>query len=311
MGFGVRGWATLFAAALVSVGCSSASSSAGSGGSGAGGSGGLAFGGAAGSGGSGGIDVDGGSGGSLTGCSAATQFVYVIDNAGVLYKFDPPSLAFTQVGPINCPTSMTPFSMAVDRNANAWVVFTDGQLYQVDTTTAACKTTGFAAEQHGFKTFGMGFSTAGPGSTVDTLFVSQASDLGTTTGLATIDTQTLTLNPIGMYDQINARAELTGTGDGKLYGAFEGAPYIVAEIQKLDAKILTQAPQQPVQSTPGGSNFAFAFWGGTFWLFVGQGFSTDVFNYDPLANTTLQKTTVSQVIVGAGVSTCAPIKPPA
>jgi hypothetical protein len=300
---------------LVLFGCSSANSSGGSGGNGA--SGGLAFGGtggtgAIGTGGSGGIEVDGGTGGSTApGCSQAAQYVYVIDAVGMLYKFDPPSLAFTQIGLINCPNTFgTPFSMAVDRNANAWVVFTDGNLYQVDTKTAGCTPTAFAIDQHGFTTFGMGFSTAGPGSAVDTLFVSQSDYNGTTTGLATIDTQTLTLTPVGMYDALNARAELTGTGAGKLYGAFEGSPYIVAEIEKSDAKILSQAPQNQIQYSPGGSNFAFAFWGGTFWLFVGPGTSTDVFNYDPAANNTVMKTSVDFEIVGAGVSTCAPITPP-
>ena len=104
---------------------------------------------------------------------------------------------------------------------------------------------------------------------------------------------------------------MSGTGDGRLYGAFEGSPYVVSEIDKSNAKIKSQAPQTQVQYPPGGSNFAFAFWGGTFWLFVGPGTKTDVFNYDPAGGSTTLKTTVTQVIVGAGVSTCAPIEPPA
>lgn len=300
----------------LALGCSSASGGGapGMGGSGGGSGGSINLGGSGG--GTGGIAVGGSAGssggGSNVGCSEQAQFVYVIDDAAVLYRFDPPALAFTPIGTLSCGASFldTPFSMAVDRNANAWVVYTDGSLYQVDTKTAACKPTSFAPGQQGFLTFGMGFSTDGPGSSKDTLFVSDSEYDGSTKGLAAIDTQSLVLTPVGMYDQMDARAEMTGTGDGKLFGAFEGTPYVVAEIDKTSAKILSQKPQTPIQYPPGGSNFAFAFWGGSFWLFVGPGTKTDVFQYDPTQGTTALRTTVTQVIVGAGVSTCAPIEPP-
>ena len=46
------------------------------------------------------------------------------------------------MGPLTCvPQSIrspTPFSMGVDRNAVAWVLYSNGQLFQVDTTTAKC-----------------------------------------------------------------------------------------------------------------------------------------------------------------------------
>ena len=57
---------------------------------------------------------------------------------------------------------------------------------------------------------------------------------------------------------------------------------------------------------PNGSNFAFAFWGGDFWLFVGPGTSTDVFQYAPSTGMTTKVETESFEVVGAGVSTCAP-----
>lgn len=298
----------LLAVSLVLAGCSGASGSHGNsgvGGTGTGGSGGnIAIGG---SGGNIGIDSGTGGGGGGSACSAESQFVYVLDSGAMLYRFNPPTLEFKPIGLLNCQTFLaTPFSMAVDRNANAWVVYTDGTLYKVDTKTANCTSTSYVPSG-GWSTFGMGFSTAGAGTSVEGLFVS---DSVLNMGLATIDTQSLGLQPIGAYDQLAARAELTGTGDGRLYGAFEGSPYIVAEIDKTNAHILSQAPQTPIQYAPSSSNFAFAFWGGTFWLFVGPGTSTDVFNYDPAGPSTTKMTTVPQVIVGAGVSTCAPLTPP-
>lgn len=252
-----------------------------------------------------------GQGGGASACAKETQFIYTLAADNILYKFDPPTLAFTVIGTLNCPNSFaSPFSMAVDRNAQAWVVFTDGTLARVDTKTAKCTPTSFAPGQSGFTTFGMGFSSNSPGSADETLFVSESSFGGSTLGLAKIDVQTLQLTPIGMYDKVNARAEMTGTGDARLFAAFEGSPYDVAQIQKTDAKVLMQAPQSAINYPPGGSNFAFAFWGGDFWLFVGPGTSTDVFQYKPLTGVTTKVSSTSAEIVGAGVSTCAPTKPP-
>lgn len=252
------------------------------------------------------------SGGGGSGCALSTQFIYTLARDTTLYRFDPPALSFTEIGKLDCPPSIaTPFSMAVDRDAQAWVIFTDGTLAQVDTNNAHCTKTSFVPGQSGFTTFGMGFSSNSPGSVDETLYVSESSFGSPTLGLARIDLKTLTLVPIGMYDKLSARAEMTGTGDARLFAAFEGTPYNVAEVHTTDAKILSQAPQTAINYAPGSSNFAFAFWGGDFWLFVGPGTSTEVFQLQPATGVTTKVTSTSAQIVGAGVSTCAPTKPPA
>jgi len=119
-------------------------------------------------------------------------------------------------------------------------------------------------------------------------------------GSRKIDLQTLALTPIHRTTRSRARAELTGTGDGRLYGAFEGTPYVVAEIQKTNAHILSQASAERINYAPGSSNFAFAFWGGDFWLFVGPGLYTDVFQYKPSNGSTTLVKTVQFVVVGRG-----------
>jgi hypothetical protein len=268
----------------------------------------------------GGLGGDGslgnGKGSGDPGCPAQTQFIYVVTADETLYKFDPPTRAFTTIGQLNCPGGFaTPYSMAVDRRGTAWVLYTDGHLYRVDTSNASCAATSFAPGQHGFRTFGMGYATNTPGGTDETLFVGDSGQrpddsYGPTKGLATIDTTTLALTPIASYDALSARAEMTGTGDARLFGAFEGSPYVVAEIDKRSAKILSQAPQSAINYPPTMSNFAFAFWGGDFFLFVGPGTSTDVFQYRPSTKATTTLKTVNFEIVGAGVSTCAPTQPP-
>ncbi len=58
------------------------------------------------------------------------------------------------------------------------------------------------------------------GGSTDTLFVSDAEWYQPSTGgLARIDASSLVLSPVGQYDQlVGQRAELTGTGDGRLFG---------------------------------------------------------------------------------------------
>src|SRR5262249_51643981 len=81
-----------------------------------------------------------GSGG--PGCSVEAQYVYTVDGQNMLYKFDPPTRNFTPIGKLNCalvpgqPYFATPYSMGVSRDATAWVVYTDGNLFQVDTKSA-------------------------------------------------------------------------------------------------------------------------------------------------------------------------------
>ena len=52
--------------------------------------------------------------------------------------------------------------------------------------------------------------------------------------------------------------------------------------------------------------FAFAFWGGDFWIFTGMGGPSDVNRFRPADGTTTTPTKHPSTIVGAGVSTCAP-----
>jgi hypothetical protein len=252
------------------------------------------------------------------GCAPGTQYVWLLDRKGVLHKFDPPSFTLTPVGPIDCApaedgSTAQPFSMAVDRQGKAWVVFDDGRLYQIDTSNASCTPTSFVPNQSAFSTFGMGFSTRGIDSTTDELFVTQDSldPAVKLQGLARIDTNTLELTPVAQYDTLaEQEAELTGTGDGRLFGFFTGQPFVVAEIDKATAKIVSQAPQPLIQLPPRAANFAFAHWGGDFYMFAGVALYTDVYRYRPSTNTTTLERSYSQLIVGAGVSTCAPFQPP-
>lgn len=237
---------------------------------------------------------------------ADATLVYVVASDNSLFSFYPPTLQFTRIGRIDCNAGVeTPFSMAVDRKGKAYVVFTDGRLYQVSTATAACVGTPFVPGQQAFRTFGMGFVSNNGGS-AETLFVAQSPDPNTNSrGLASIDTTspTLPLSFIGPFTPPIERVELTGTGEGRLFGY---APLTsgsrIVEIDKTNGDVLAS---DTVATGTSQDAFAFAFWGGDFWVFTGAA-STEVVRYRPADKSTTVMSIAPALIVGAGVSTCAP-----
>jgi hypothetical protein len=240
-------------------------------------------------------------------CSEAAKLIYIIGQGNNLYSFNPPTLEVKSIGVLNCPQTngATPFSMAVDRTGFAWILFNDGRIYHVDVTNATCGATNYQSGQQGWLTFGMGFVSNSAGSTDETLYV--AGYYGE--GIAKIDTEALSLSVVAPYDAINSAAELTGSGEGRLYGFFQGSPIIIAEIDKTNGHIISQAPQPTINI---GGGWAFAFWGGDFYLFTSPNFgNSQIDRYRPSdGTTTTVLTNLGDNIVGAGVSTCAPTEPP-
>lgn len=255
----------------------------------------------------------GGGGGPLDNCSEEAKLVYVLSDANDLYSFDPQAKKFTLIGQLTCNTNLSPNSMAVDRNAVAWVNYVDsvdlsGVIFKVSTKDASCDPSPAVQLVSGWNRIGMGFSSNSAGSLDETLFVSGTSG----TGLAKINASN-TLNPIAGFSPgtfTGESAELTGTGDGKLFGYFTTSPVQVGQIDKTtgavaNGKVITGL------ATP--SAWAFSFWGGSFYLYAAGFGNSNVTKYDPVAGT-IDNAYMSNIgfrIVGAGVSTCAPlIEPP-
>jgi hypothetical protein len=197
--------------------------------------------------------------------------------------------------------------MAVDRRGIAYSVFTDGNLFRVDTASAACLPTPFIPNQRGFTTFGMGFA-ANDFDGGETLYVDEANAAtkGNSAGLASIDVTSYGLHFIGNFNPAIPGAELTGTSDGRLFAFFTnaaGSGSHIVQLDKTTGAIVGDDPLQVGQPTDG---YAFAFWGGDFWVFTSSGSGTIVTVFDPVAKSETTATTFTTEIVGAGVSTCAP-----
>jgi hypothetical protein len=108
---------------------------------------------------------------------------------------------------------------------------------------------------------------------------------------------------------MGGRCELTGTGDARLFGFFTTMPAHVAEIQKASGATPAATDLSMVDASVGG--YAFSFWGGSFWFYTASDTdTTKVTRYDPTSNpavTTVVAPMLDFTIVGAGVSTCAPL----
>jgi hypothetical protein len=259
-------------------------------------------------------------------CSEAAKLIYVLSTDNDLYSFNPPQKAFKKIGSLGCKTSMSPNSMAVDRNAVAYVNYvesdqvfggdTDGAVFKVSTTDASCQPTPINLAA-GWYRLGMGFSTDAAQGTSEQLFVTGTGDSGSSPGLGRIDFTTNKVVPVGQFNGTltGENAELTGTGDARLFGFFTTSPVVVAEIQKKSGGIISTA-KLPKVETP--SAWAFSFWGGDFYLYTAPdsstnpGRTTNVSRYSPKDGTTdaAYMTNIGFTIVGAGVSTCAPVEPP-
>lgn len=264
--------------------------------------------------------ADGGvDGGAITECAEETKDIFVISQQNSLYSFHPPTLAFKHLGLLKCPTAgATPTSMAVDRKGIAWIRHSDASLWKVDTRSLACEETSFVppSNAEAFYKFGMGFSTSSKGGSNEQLFLSDSAG----TGLAKLDTATMKLTFIGPYTgALSGKAsELTGTGDGKLYGFFATSPAQIAELSKGTGAVVT------TKELPGvvvGTAWAFSFYGGDFFVYTRSANNSggpsqsepgsDVTRYRPSdGSITTVKSKVSFTIVGAGVSTCAPTEAP-
>jgi hypothetical protein len=243
---------------------------------------------------------------------AGSTLIYVITESNLLQSFYPPTATFTTIGTIACldPGGMMPFSMAVDRKGIAYVLFGDGNLFRVSTADASCAATAFVSGTNGFPTlFGMGFAADNNDAGTETLYVAGDPGMignGDDAILASIDTTTFALTTIGSFTPTISAPELTGTGAGQLFGFFSTdnmASSAIAQIDKSNARVTGVSPLPNVVQ---GSGWAFGFWGGDFYTFTAPNGTTVVTRFSPGDGSIVQVASTDQLIVGAGVSTCAP-----
>ena len=86
---------------------------------------------------------------------------------------------------------------------------------------------------------------------------------GITLLINTHHTVMLCLCPLGQFS--NQSAELTGTGDARLFGFFTSTPVEVGQLDKGSAQVISSTPLPAVEVPMA---WAFSFWGGDFYLYT-------------------------------------------
>lgn len=246
----------------------------------------------------------------------STKLIYLVDTANDFMSFDPrllPGNPIKVIGKLKCGRHWgSPFSMSVDRNGIAWVVYDNGEMFKVNITDAKCEASGYVAGSSGSLTFGMGFVTDKPGGDTEKLYIA-ANDASN--GLHSIDTShDLVPHRVGTINGTDDRnPELTGTSEAKLYG-FYPSMFSSAFVQEIDKRSGAAIGKKwPLGTDPLGdvTAYAFAQWGGVFYIFAtiddGMDSNSTVRTVD--RTTGKYRTIMTHLpyrISGAGVSTCAP-----
>jgi len=161
-----------------------------------------------------------------------------------------------------------------------------------------CDETSFNAD---FGAFGMGYATHHGDTWQDQLYVANANQL------AQLDTETWELTLLGT---LPSQSELTGNADGELWAILPlESPAKLVHLDKTNATIINSIALPHFPNPYEIDTFAFATWGGDFWLFVrsyGLGSTTNVYRVQSDGTFTLYAQNTGMDVVGAGVSTCSP-----
>jgi hypothetical protein len=241
---------------------------------------------------------------------ASSTLIYVITMAGTLFSYDPATNHFSTIGPILCPSTSIPNSMAVDRNGIAYINFFDGHIFRVSTANASCRPTPYMPGPGFPPHLGMAF-TADPTTGAETLFLAgdTGQNLGDIAPLATafINPNSYGLSIVGTFPPRVVSPELTGTAAGDLFAFYRNlsdpSSSAIGQVDKLTGAIVAETPLPGVVQ---GLGWAFAFWGGDFYTFTASGSGSVVNRFRPSNGSIEAVASLGQTVVGAGVSTCAP-----
>jgi hypothetical protein len=243
--------------------------------------------------------------------------IFVLSKTADLWKFFPETNTFIKLGAVDCGLMPSTFSMGVDREGYAWVQFSDLQIRKVDVTdTSNCSDPGFVPMQDGVENFGMAFVSNSASDKCDRIYGNHYNGVANgfmVSEFFSIDPVSLDLVQLGLSDY--GLAEVTGTGDGRAFLFAGPDPSDLVGVDKDTGQTLEVIPLPGVKT---GGGFAFAFFAGDFYFFTDaeSDMTSEVthIDYDDSDADGQQELTVVVQdaplrIVGAGVSTCAPVLP--
>lgn len=185
-------------------------------------------------------------------CAARAQFVYVLDDNGLIRLYRPAAPAnedaFQRLGLLRCEATVTsadprlaprPFSMSVNRDGSMWVLYSNGEVFRVvvsrnvpggahDGATLICdRSPTIGARDLGGIVFGMGFVSDPPreparsGVSSDVLYIAGGTRFdeprSQVSELMELD---LSFGRTRLVGYLEGNPELTGNAEGELWGFF-------------------------------------------------------------------------------------------
>ena len=243
--------------------------------------------------------------------------IFVLSKTAVLWKYFPLTNELKMLGAVDCGLPPSTFSMGVDREGSAWVQFSDKQIRKIDITDVSkCSDPGFVPGQDNIGNFGMAFVSNSAEDTCDRLHGNHYNFKAEGDMVAeffSVDPDSLALVQLGKSNY--GLAEVTGTGDGRAFLFAGPDPSRLVEVDKATGASKSVLPLPGVKT---GGGFAFAFFAGDFYFFTdaesdGTSEVTHL-DFDDSDKNGMQdlKVVLEDAplrIVGAGVSTCAPVIP--
>jgi hypothetical protein len=242
------------------------------------------------------------------GCDAGAREVWLLSDLGQLFGFYPETLTVEARARVNCGPPLN--SMTVSRRNVGYASAHEGGLFTVDLLTGFCMPTPFDPVRYGITSYGMGF-VADPVPAGERLYVVPHDALDRVNILGTIDVYgTFDFTEIGRFEPPLPPTEVSGTSDGRLYAVHVGDASTNGEaflIDKTSGAVLDRF-ELPIDRRVYHA-FHFAFWRGSFYIFIA--YETDlhsrVIRYTPGDRQAEEIAIVEPIVVGAGVSTCAPL----
>jgi len=253
-------------------------------------------------------------------CAAnVADSIYLLDIDAGLYRLTPDTLEVEPLGQLVCPGASLAMALTIDREGLLWAMLVDDQgyrgIYTIDPDTLACDATAFVdpiAENIGVNS--LAFVADAPGSETESLYVGAnvggSFDFSIPLSLGRVDLATMDMEIVGTADLVPTGyyqiADLTGTGDSRLFGFFAGDTPAIAELDDSTGALVSH----DLLEIGVGSPWAFAQWAGRLWLFSPGSPGSQIRAYDPVTQAIEPLSDgIGIAVVGAAVSTCAPFEP--
>ena len=240
-----------------------------------------------------------------SGCDGEALTIRLLSDVSVIYEFDPMTVTLERVGIFDCGEGLN--SMSVDINGDAYVSSQSGGLFKVDLDAETCVETGFDRSTLWGRKFAMGFVASAE--MQETLYIIEELESDMAGRLSVIELDGFSLTTVGTFNPALPSTEITGTGDGRIFGFVTPSSTSSGRLVQIDPLTVEVRNVAELPFLDEIFAFDFAFWGGAFYFFTAQFFnsSSTVVRFELPDGPAETLGVIEPRIIGAGSSVCAPL----